>query len=116
MATQKSSGGKNKNLGIQKPTKSKVSVFVYNIQYVDDPKLDDGERCFGYCDSDVQVITMDKNLNPITMKFFLIHEILESIFATYELELPHATIKQLGAYIAEYIEQNPDVIQYLTSK
>ena len=100
---------------ISLPKKSKVSTLTFDIVYEENPQFSDGDYCFGFCDGSEEKIVLDKNLKKGTLQFYLLHEILEQMNMTYDIDLTHPQITQLGAYLTEYFKENKDVIKYLLS-
>jgi len=101
---------------INLPTKSIISSVPVKIEYRKDPKLEDGTPVFGYYDSNKDLIVIDKDLKKDKLKFFLIHEIVEQYNDLYELNLSHQKITKIGIDIANYINNNYEIIKFLLEK
>jgi hypothetical protein len=75
------------------------------------------KKIFGEFESDKNLMTLDKSLNPIEMSNTLLHEICHLIHSEYLIELPAKTeevvCNSIGNGMCHILYQNQDLLEFL---
>jgi len=87
----------------------------YKIKYKDIANKE-GQNYAGYCINHTSTIVIDTHLSPQIEKSAIVHEIVEAWNNRLELELEHHKITQLETAIFQLLQDNSDLIKYLTKK
>ena len=84
---------------MRKGTKIPLGPYVYRQRWV--PQKDIGDEAYADCDFDARCIRLCDTTDHTRAVENLMHEVVEAINETCELELCHWKITALGLYLAQ---------------
>jgi len=88
-----------------KTIKRKLWGREWRIKFVKEvPTEEAAEANWGFCDTGNRIIYVDINAPEDEAKSTLLHEVIEAINYTYDLELDHTQIQTLEAALFEALE------------
>ena len=89
---------------------------IINLNLIDKEQASK-KKIFGEFESDKNLMTLDKSLNPIEMSNTLLHEICHLIHSEYLIELPAKTeevvCNSIGNGMCHILYQNQDLLEFL---
>lgn len=91
---------------MQIPKALNIVGKTFAVKRVKDLKNDEGELCYGLCDSSKQMISIDPQYPAQMQDSTLLHEVIEAINIMFELGLRHKQIMTLEAGLYQVLKDN----------
>lgn len=83
-----------------------INNIVWKIKFIPESsrnlRRDDGSWTIGMTDNNKHIIYVSNNLDPVTLKHVLCHELVHAYCSSYGLYIERSEEERLANYVADY--------------